>query len=289
MQDLHGLTAALYALRANKKVLIIEAKCFGGQIINASKIENYPGIQSINGIEYATNLYNQVLKFNANFKFETVIRITKNKEVITKSNQYKAKAIIIATGTVKKKLGIENESLYIGKGLSYCAICDGKFFKDKDVAVIGSGKEALEDASYLADLANKVYIVSKSADFDEEKRLYNEINNKNNVEFFLNSNVEKIYGENKLESIDVIINGNTKRKIDIQGLFIAIGQEPKNEIFKPIVELDENGYIITKNEIYTSCQGIYVAGDARKKFLRQLTTAVGDGALAATMAIKEMK
>ena len=173
-----GLTAALYALRSNKNVLVLEAKTFGGQIINAHKIENYPGIPCISGVEYATTLYNQVKKFGAEFKFETVIRIRENKEVITNKNTYKAKAIIIATGAEKRKLGIENESNYVGKGISYCATCDGNFFKEKKVAVVGGGNTALEDALYLADLASKVYIIHRRDNFRGEERLYDELKNK---------------------------------------------------------------------------------------------------------------
>ena len=284
-----GLTAALYALRSNKNVLVLEAKTFGGQIINAHKIENYPGIPCISGVEYATTLYNQVKKFGAEFKFETVIRIRENKEVITNKNTYKAKAIIIATGAEKRKLGIENESNYVGKGISYCATCDGNFFKEKKVAVVGGGNTALEDALYLADLASKVYIIHRRDNFRGEERLYDELKNKSNVEFILNSNVVKLNGTKKLESVEVKDYSNNITTIEVQGLFVAVGQEPKNEIFKNVVELNEFGYIVSNDGVHTSNSGIYVAGDARVKTLRQLTTAVGDGALAATTAIKELK
>ena len=283
-----GLTAALYALRSNKKVLILEAKSYGGQIINAHKIENYPAIPVISGFDYATQLYNQVKNFGAEFKFETVIRVDENKTVITNKNTYQAKAIILATGAEKRKLGIPNEAKYVGKGISYCATCDGNFYKNKVVAVVGGGNTALEDALYLADLANTVYIIHRRDNFMGEERLYDELKTKNNVQFILNSNVIKINGEEKIQSIDIQNNDNNITTIEIQGLFIAVGQEPKNEIFKNVVDLDEFGYIISKDDVFTSTPGIYVAGDARVKALRQLTTAVGDGATAATIAIKEM-
>ena len=283
-----GLTAALYALRSNKKVLILEAKSYGGQIINAHKIENYPAIPVISGFDYATQLYNQVKNFGAEFKFETVIRVDENKTVITNKNTYQAKAIILATGAEKRKLGIPNEAKYVGKGISYCATCDGNFYKNKVVAVVGGGNTALEDALYLADLANTVYIIHRRDNFMGEERLYDELKTKNNVQFILNSNVIKINGEEKIQSIDIQNNDNNISTIEIQGLFIAVGQEPKNEIFKNVVDLDEFGYIISKDDVFTSTPGIYVAGDARVKALRQLTTAVGDGATAATIAIKEM-
>lgn len=283
-----GLTAALYALRSNKKVLVLEAKSYGGQIINAAKIENYPGIPVVSGVEYATTLYNQVKNFGAEFKFETVIRIDENKNVITSKNTYQAKAIILATGAEKRKLGIENEAKYVGKGVSYCATCDGNFYKGKEVAVVGGGNTALEDAIYLADLASKVYIIHRRDNFRGEERLYEELKIKDNVEFILNSNVIRLNGEDKIESIDVKNNENNITTISVQGLFIAVGQEPKNSMFSNVVELDDAGYIISNDGVHTSSKGIYVAGDAREKTLRQLTTAVGDGATAATTAIKEM-
>ena len=284
-----GMTAALYALRSNKKVLILEAKSYGGQIVNASKIENYPGIPIISGFEYATVLYNQVKNLGAEIKFETVIRIDEEKNVITSKNSYNAKAVILATGAEKKRLGIEDESKYIGKGISYCATCDGNFYRNKIVAVVGGGNTALEDAIYLSNLASKVYIIHRRDLFRGEDRLVNELNECKNIEFILNSNVVKLNGDAKLENIDVQdIDGNV-RNIELNGLFIAVGQQPKNEIFANLIKLDKFGYIESEDGVHTNIQGIYVAGDARVKTLRQLTTAVGDGALVATTAIKEMK
>lgn len=282
-----GLTSALYALRANKKVLIFEAKNYGGQIINARKIENYPAIKEISGVEFAIALYNQVKDLGAEFKFETVLRIDENKNVITNKNSYKTKAIIIATGADKKKLGIENEERFVGAGVSYCATCDGNFYKGKNVAVVGSGNNALEDTLYLSNLASKVYLIYTNDNINEE-RLYNKLKQKENIEIFLNSKVKKINGENNLQSIEIIDSENKNSILEIQGLFIDVGQEPKNEIFKNVVKLNEFGYIKSVDGVHTEVNGIYIAGDAREKTLRQLTTAVGDGANAATTAIKEM-
>ena len=284
-----GLTAALYALRANKKVLILEAKSYGGQIINATKVENYPGIESISGFDFATNLYNQVKKLGAVFPFETVLNVTKNKEVITRNNTYKAKSIILATGVINRKLNIKGESNLIGKGVSYCATCDGNFYKNKVVAVNGGGNSALEDALYLADIAKKVYIIHRRDEFRAEKKYLDEINTKKNIECILNSNITDIIGSDILESIEVTNNANSKTTLDIDGLFIAIGQEPKNEIFKNVVDLNNSGYFDSEDGLHTNVPGIYIAGDARVKALRQLTTAVSDGSIAATTAIKEMK
>lgn len=284
-----GLTAALYARRANKKVLVFEAASYGGQIINTPKIENYPGIPNISGFDFATNLYNQVKNLGAEIKFETVLNIDKDKTVTTNKDKYQAKSIILATGAVNRKLRIENEKEFVGKGISYCATCDGAFYKGKTVAVNGGGNTALEDAIYLSDIANKVYLIHRRDSFRGENKYLEELKKKENVEFILNSNITKLNGENRLESIEIKDNDENTKTIDIDGLFIAIGQEPKNEIFAGLIELDEKGYIVSSDGVHTNVDGIYVAGDTRVKDLRQLTTAVSDGSIAATQAIKEMR
>ena len=284
-----GLTSALYLRRANKKVLVLESKSYGGQIINANKIENYPGIESISGFDFATNLYNQVKKLGAEIIFETVIKIKSNKTVITNNNKYKAKKVIIATGVENRKLNIEKEQEFIGRGISYCATCDGNFYKDKIVAVNGGGNTALEDALYLSDLASKVYVIHRRDEFRGEDKYLEELKNKDNVEFILNSNIISLSGNDKLEKITIKDNLDNVKELEVDGLFIAIGKVPKNEIFKNVVELTKEGYIISKDSVHTKTNWIYVAGDARKKDLRQLTTAVSDGSIAAMTAIKEMK
>lgn len=283
-----GLTSALYARRANKKVLILEAKSYGGQIINAHLIENYPGILAISGLEFATNLYNQVIKLGAEIKYETVLQVLSDKTVITNKAQYQAKAVIIATGSENRKLNIKNEADYIGKGVSYCATCDGNFYKNKIVAVNGGGNTALEDALYLAEIVNKVYLIHRREEFTGEEKYLEELKNKKNVEIILNSRIESLQGQDKLESLTIIDNLNNKKELQVDGLFIAIGQTPKNEIFSNVVLLDQAGYIISSDGVHTKTPGIYVAGDTRVKNLRQLTTAVSDGSIAATTAIKEM-
>ena len=279
-----GMTSALYALRANKKVLVLEAKSYGGQIINANLVENYPGLPNVSGFEFANNLYNQIKDLGVELKYETVIRIEEDKRVITNKDSYKGKAIILATGVENRKLNIDKEEEFIGKGISYCATCDGNFYKKKDVAVVGGGNTALEDALYLSNICNKVYLIHRRDSFRGESKYLDELKSKSNVEIITNSNVIKINGNDKLESIE-LDNGNI---LEISGLFIAVGQEPKNEIFKNIIELD-NGYIASVDGVHTNIDGIYVAGDTRVKDLRQLTTAVSDGSIAATTALKEMK
>ena len=284
-----GLTAALYALRANKKVLVFESNTYGGQIVNASSVENYPGILNISGFDYATNLYNQVKNLKGEIKFETVVKVQEDKTVITNKDTYQAKAVIIATGAKNRKLNLEKEKEFTGKGISYCATCDGNFYKNKIVAVSGGGNTALEDALYLSNIVKKVYIIHRRDTFRGERKYVSELKKKENVEFILNSNVIKIHGTNNLESIDIKNNNGDITNIKINGLFIAVGQTPNNEMFSNIVELNDNGYIISEDGVHTSTKGIYVAGDTRVKLLRQLTTAVSDGSIAATTAIKEME
>ena len=225
-----------------------------------------------------------MVSLNGEVKYETAIKIEKNK-VITNKSEYDCKAIIIATGSTNKKLNIEKEDYFIGKGVSYCATCDGNFYKNKIVAVIGGGNTALEDAIYLSNIASKVYLIHRRESFRGEVKYQEELKNKDNVEYILNRNVVKLNGNDKLESIDLDNGDNIK----VDGIFIAIGQSPNNEIFKDIIDIDNSGYIISNDGVHTSQLGIYVAGDARVKDLRQLTTAVSDGAIAATTAIREME
>ena len=281
-----GMTAAIYALRANKKILIFEAKAYGGQIASSSVVENYPGYEKISGFDLATNMYNQVLKLGGEIKYEEVTSI-KDGEVITNKGSYQTKAIILATGVQNGKLGLVNEDELKGKGISYCATCDGNFFKGKDVALVGGGNTALEDALYLSNIVNKVYLIHRRDTFRADQRNLEELKKKENVEFVLNSNVVKINGTDKLESIDVDTNGNINT-INVSGLFIAIGHVPNNDVFSNMVELDERGYIKSEDGVHTSSKNIYVAGDTRVKQLRQLVTATSDGAIAATTAMREM-
>lgn len=284
-----GMTAALYALRANKKVLVFEANTYGGQILKASIVENYPGVATTTGYDLATKMYEQITSLGAEIKYEMVKKITKDREVFTNSGTYKAKAIILATGSENRRLNLSNEVDYIGKGVSYCASCDGNFFKGKDVAVIGGGNTALEDTNYLSGICRKVYLIHRSESFRGDDKLVDEVKLDDNVEIIMNSNVVSINGDDLLGGITIKDKDDNVRNIDISGLFIAIGQQPKNEIFADIIELDDKGYIKSLDGVHTNVPFIYVAGDTRVKDLRQLTTAVADGSIAATTAIKEME
>ncbi len=277
-----GMTAALYALRANKKVLVLEAFTYGGQIINTLNIENYPALPHISGVDFATNLYNQIIDMGCEFKFEKVVDI-KDHTVITNENKYDGRAIIIATGATNKKLGLENEDKFIGRGISYCATCDGNFYKGKVVAVNGGGNTAIEDAIYLSNICSKVYLIHRRDEFRASEVTVNELKGKENVEFVLNSQITSLVGNDKLEKI--IINNDCALNVD--GLFIAIGQVQETNNFTNILNLDDGGYVIS-NDMKTDIPGLYVCGDVRSKSLRQLTTAISDGAIAATAAINDI-
>ncbi len=280
-----GLTAAIYAARASKKVLVLEAKSYGGQIIEAVDIENYPAAMHINGFDLATNMYNQALELNAEIKFEKVIEINEALEVTTTKDKYQAGAIILATGSDHRKLDLPNEDELLGKGVSYCATCDGNFYRGKDVAVVGGGNSALEEALYLSNICNQVYLIHRRDTFKGDQKSIDEINKKANIKKVLNASVAKINGTDHLDSVE-LNNGDV---LNISGLFIAVGSIPENENFAKLINLNEFGYIIASEDCTTNVPGIFVAGDCRTKDLRQLVTATSDGAVAAVRAINYIK
>lgn len=285
-----GMTAAIYACQARKKVLLLEKEAFGGQILKADKVKNYPGYEEISGFDYSNKLYSQVKKLNPDIKFEEVISIIdnkSNKEVITTKGNYISKSIIIATGAESRKLGINNEDRLLGKGISYCATCDGMFFKDKIVAITGGGNNAIDEAIYLSNIVEKLYVIYRRKEFRIEATNLNELKEKENVEFIMDSNIIDIKGEEKLESITILNNTSKEESsLDINGLFIAIGHIPVSSICNNLIELDEKGYIISDETCKTNIEGIFVAGDIRIKDIRQLTTACSDGTIAALQACK---
>ena len=284
-----GLTAAIYARRASKNVLVLEAKSYGGQIINTLDIENYPVEEHISGFDFATKLFNQAKALGTEVVFEKVVDINNlgnSKEVITTKNKYTGKAVILATGSENRKLGLSNEDELVGKGISYCATCDGAFYKGKVTAVVGGGNTALEDALYLSDIAAKVYLIHRRDEFRAEETTIEQLKNRDNVEFVLNSSVTKLNAEDRLSSIEVTNKDGSVRNIDVNGLFVAVGRIPENQNFARLVDLDDAGYIKAGEDCKTNCAGIFTAGDNRIKEVRQLVTATGDGAVAATNAIK---
>lgn len=285
-----GMTAAIYACQARKKVLLLEKKVYGGQILKAEKVKNYPGFEEISGFDYSSKLYSQVKKLNPDIKFEEVISIIDkkgSKEVITPKSNYISKSIIIATGAESRKLGLNNEDKLLGKGISYCATCDGMFFKDKIVAITGGGNNAIDEAIYLSNIVKKLYVIYRRKEFRIEATNLDELKEKNNVKFIMDSNIIDIKGEDKLESITILNNTSKKESnLDIEGLFIAIGHIPVSSIFNNLINLNEKGYIISDETCKTNIDGIFVAGDIRIKDIRQLTTACSDGTIAALAACK---
>lgn len=283
-----GLSAAIYAVRAGKSVIVLEATTHGGQIVNTPEVENYPGIQKISGFEFANNLYEQVKSLGAEVIYEKVIGIEVNGEekiVHTTKEDYQAKAVILATGAKNRPLGLEHEKEWIGAGISYCATCDGMFYRGKDVAVAGGGNTALEDAIFLTNYCRKVYLIHRRDAFRGEEKLLQTLKEKPNVEFVLNANITRLIGEDGVDGVEVEDkNTHEKRVIDVMGLFVAIGQMPENNEFINVVDLDKGGYIEAKEDCKTKTKGIFTAGDCRTKKVRQLATAASDGAIAALAA-----
>ena len=276
-----GLSAAIYGVRAGKTVLVLESQSYG-QIINAAQVENYPGIKNISGFQFATDIYEQAVSLGAEITFEEVIEVELDKDiklVKTKNNIHECKAIIIATGAGKRKLGLENEDKLVGMGISYCATCDGMFFKGKDVAVVGGGNTAISDALFLSEYCNKVYLIHRRDKFRGEEARVKSLKEKENVELVLNSRVASIIGDNKVESIEISnVIDNTLVKYVVDGIFVAVGQQPNTTIFKNAIDMDKAGYIVAGEDCKTNINGVYVAGDVRSKEVRQLTTAASDGA-----------
>ena len=283
-----GLSAAIYAVRAGKSVIVLEATTHGGQIVNTPEVENYPGIQKISGFEFANNLYEQAKSLGAEVIYEKVIGIEVNGEekiVHTAKEDYQAKAVILATGAKNRPLGLEHEKEWIGAGISYCATCDGMFYRGKDVAVAGGGNTALEDAIFLTNYCRKVYLIHRRDAFRGEEKLLQTLKEKPNVEFVLNANITRLIGEDGVDGVEVEDkNTHEKRVIDVMGLFVAIGQMPENSEFINVVDLDKSGYIEAKEDCKTKTKGIFTAGDCRTKKVRQLATAASDGAIAALAA-----
>lgn len=286
-----GLTAAIYAERAEKETLVLEANSYGGQIITTDKIENYPGMPGVSGYDFATALYKQAKDLGAEIKFEKAIEIKDNpkyKEVITEKGSYKAKAVIIATGADNRKLGLKNEDKLVGKGVSYCATCDGAFYKKKIVAVNGGGNTALSEALYLSDLAKTVYLIYRRDEFTKaSKTLVRKVEKKENIKIMFNTIITKLnVKDGVLNSIDIETKDEEPSNLEINGLFVAVGHVPENENFAKLIKTDSAGYIISSEDCLTNVDGIFVAGDNRVKEIRQLTTATADGTVAASAAIK---
>ena len=285
-----GLTAAVYGGRAEKSVLVLEKETFGGQVTHSPKIENYPGTLQMSGNEFAEKLVEQALSLGAEIELDEVTAVEtdgKIKKVIGENATYEAKSVIVATGSKHRKLGAADEEKFVGTGISYCAVCDGAFYKDKEVAVIGGGNTALQEAVMLSELCKKVTLVQNLSFFTGEKKLLNQLEKKDNVEFITSSVVCGLDGENTLSAIKIKnTETNEETTLSVDGIFVAIGQVPENEPFRSVASLDEYGYIVSGEECESGTQGVFVAGDCRTKLVRQIATAVSDGAVAAVNACR---
>lgn len=285
-----GLAAAVYAQRACLDTLVIEQSTVsGGQILNTYEVDNYPGYPGISGYELGMKLREHADKLGAQFKEDTVLKIEDKgpkeaKMVIGMNETYEARTLILATGAAHKKLGIPGETELAGAGVSYCATCDGAFFRNRTVAVIGGGDVAVEDAVFLSRMCSKVYLIHRRGELRAAKSLQNQLFSKENVEILWNMQAQAIEGDGTVERLILSENGTgEKKEISIQGVFIAVGIQPETKAFEGIVDM-EQGYIKAEEEGITSAPGIFAAGDARTKKLRQIVTAASDGANAVTSA-----
>ncbi len=283
-----GLTAAVYARRANKSVLVLEKETFGGQITYSPKVENIPGFAPVSGNEFAEKLVDQVLSQGADVESCEVLSVKKEGDqfvVHTDGGDFSARAIVIATGAKHRRLGLEREADFIGEGISFCAVCDGAFYEDRVVAVVGGGNSALQEALLLSDLAKKVYVIQNLDFLTGEEALANQLRAKENVEIRLGSLVDAYLGEGELSGVRVLVTATGETyDLPLDGVFLAVGLVPQNEPFENLLELDGRGYAASGEDTLTRTPGIFVAGDCRAKRIRQVATAAADGAVAALAA-----
>ena len=279
-----GLTAGLYNARARLDVLLLEQFAPGGQVLTTDRVENYPGFpDGISGFELVDKMKAQAENFGLTIRNEEVVRLDLSNEkkiVVTNKGSMETKAIILASGAKWKKLGIEGEELLTGKGVSYCATCDGPFYKDQEVAVIGGGDTAVEEAIFLTRFASRIHLVHRRDMLRAIKLLQERAMAEKKIEFVWDTVPAKILGQNGVEGIELknVKTGEISRK-EVQGVFIFIGQNPNTGLIKDMVKLDENGFIITDDNMETSVPGLFAAGDVRSKHFRQIATAVGEGAV----------
>lgn len=286
-----GMTAALYALRNGKTVLLLESNCYGGQIANSPRVENFPSIKAISGAELSDNLFDQVTSLGADFELEKAEEIVKKADgsftVKTDYGSHDAGAVIIATGVKHKTLGVPGEEELIGKGVSYCAVCDGAFYEGQEVALVGDANTALQYSILLSNYCKKVYVCTWMDKFFADKALVDTLLKRDNVEWIKNVSCTSLKGEDELAAVEFKrTDSDEKFDLPVKACFVAIGQIPDNSAFSSVVDLDKNGYIVAGEDAKTRTDGVFVAGDCRVKTVRQLTTAVADGAVAAMAACR---
>lgn len=290
-----GLSAAIYASRAGKHVLVLEGKSYGGQIVDTPKIENYPGIREISGYGFATDLMEQVKALGVEILYQKCTGIEQNKTqqktrqgqftVHTQKETFACQSIVLAVGAMKRRLGVDREEDLIGKGISYCATCDGMFFRGKDVAVVGGGNTALEDALFLSNYCRQVFLIHRRDTFRGEKKREMLLRDKENVHFRLEQTVSSLEGEEHLCGVKLRhVKTGEEMQLSVEGVFVAVGQMPDTQCFSELIQMDKGGYVIAGEDCQTNIPGVFVAGDCRSKQVRQLTTAVADGSVAALAA-----
>ena len=284
-----GLTAATYACRAGKSVLVLEKNAFGGQITWSPKVENFPGFVSVSGTELGDKLLEQAMAQGSDVELEEAKEIRREGEglrVLCESGMsFEAHALILATGAKPRMLGVEREEELVGSGVCYCAVCDGAFYAERPVAVCGGGNSALQDALLLSESCSKVYLIHRRGSFRGEQKLVEALKQRENVEFVMNAAVTALQGGEELSGL-VVEQEGVRREIAVDGLFVAIGHQPDNGAFADYLALDGAGYADSGEDCLTGTPGLFVAGDCRKKSVRQLTTAAADGAVAALAAVK---
>ncbi len=288
-----GLTAAIYAARAGIVPLVLESLTCGGQTITTSEIENYPAIAKIEGWQFAEDLRRQAEAFGTDIRMERVTGLSlrgETKLVKTEKAEYEAKAVIIANGAKRRKLNCPGEVEFLGRGVSYCGVCDGNFFRGKTVCVIGGGNTALEDALYLSGICKKVYLIYRRAELRVHSVEADEVRAKENITLLFSNVPERIFGENKVTGIELRrTDGGENYQLETDAVFVAVGLEPENAVFAECVAVDEHGYLVAGETCETNVPGIYAAGDTRTKRLRQIVTAAADGAVAATTAAEYIR
>ncbi len=286
-----GLTAAIYARRAGKSVLLLERGAFGGQITFSPKVENYPAFDSISGSELADRMVEQALGQGAEVEVEnvTAVRDEGTHKVIETEDgaTYEARAVILAVGAKHRHLGVEGEEPFIGDGISFCAVCDGAFYHNKTVGLVGGGNSALQEALLLSETSKKVYVIQNLDYLTGEGRLQELLARRGNVEVLLGTTVTRVLGDGTFSGVEIeCAKTGERRELPLDGLFVAIGLEPENGAFVKLAELDGRGYFATGEDCRTRTDGVFVAGDCRQKGIRQVATAVADGAVAALAACR---
>ena len=288
-----GMTAALYAARAGKSVVLFEGEMLGGQILPTRKIENYPALPDVDGYTFAEGLTKQIEALGVAIVYSKVAKIEKTDNgfaLCANEEVSSSLAVILATGLKHRKLGLDGEDALIGRGVSFCATCDGMFFRKREVAVVGGGNTAVQDALVLSEYCSRVYLIHRRNQLRAEENLAEQMRMRENIEFIGETVIEELEGEENLQSLTLRnLSTGAVEYLPVAALFEAIGQIPQNAAFSNLVDLDEDGYFITDNECRTSCHGIFAAGDACRKNVRQLTTAVSDGTIAALSAIEYLR